>query len=74
MALRMRTSEAGLELIKSFEGFRSRATRMPNGKWIIGYGHTDGARKGLTVTPEDADLLLRHHDLRKVEALIADRV
>ena len=74
MALPMRTSEAGLELIKSFEGFRARATRLPGGKWIIGYGHTEGAREGLRVTREDAELVLRHHDLKPVEALINERV
>lgn len=70
----MRTSDAGLGLIRSFEGFRARAAKLPNGKWIIGYGHTDSARAGLRISRADADLLLRHHDLRKVEALIAARV
>ncbi|MCA8901661.1 MAG: lysozyme [Hyphomonas sp.] len=74
MALTMRTSDAGLELIKSFEGFRSRATRLPNGKWVIGYGHTATAREGLRITRADAELLLRHHDLKPIEDLIAGRV
>ena len=47
MALPTRTSGAGVELIKSFEGFRTRATRLPDGTWIVGYGHTAGAREGL---------------------------
>lgn len=74
MALPMRTSGAGVELIKSFEGFRARATQLPGGQWIVGYGHTKGARPGLRVTREDAELVLRHHDLRPIEELIAERV
>ncbi|MEZ5997682.1 MAG: lysozyme [Hyphomonas sp.] len=74
MALSMRTSDAGVELIKSFEGFRARAARLPSGKWIIGHGHTDGAREGLRVSRADAGLLLRHHDLRRIEQLIETRI
>lgn len=74
MALPMRTSGAGVELIKSFEGFRARATELPNGRWIVGFGHTKGARAGLRVTREEAELVLRHHDLRPIEDLIAERV
>ena len=74
MALPMRTSGAGVELIKSFEGFRARATQLPSGQWIVGYGHTKGARPGLRVRREDAELVLRHHDLRPIEELIGDRV
>jgi lysozyme len=70
----MRTSGAGVELIKSFEGFRARATELPDGKWIVGFGHTESAREGLRVTREDAELVLRHHDLKPIEDLICDRV
>jgi len=70
----MRTSGAGVELIKSFEGFRARATRLPDGSWIVGFGHTASAREGLRVTRADAELVLRHHDLKPIEALISDRV
>lgn len=74
MARPMRTSRQGLELIKSFEGFRSRAARLPSGLWIIGYGHTETARSGLSVKRNDAELILRHHDLMPVERTIIDRV
>jgi lysozyme len=70
----MRTSGAGVELIKSFEGFRARATRLPDGTWIVGYGHTAGAREGLRVTRADAELVLRHHDLKPIETLIGESV
>nr|WP_321442082.1 lysozyme [uncultured Hyphomonas sp.] len=74
MALPMRTSGAGVELIKSFEGFRARATRLPDGHWIVGFGHTAGAREGLRVTRADAELVLRHHDLAPIEEMIRERV
>ncbi|MBY9067241.1 lysozyme [Hyphomonas sp. WL0036] len=70
----LRTSAKGLELIKGFEGFRSRASRLPDGRWIVGYGHTKTARAGLEVTPEDAELVLAHADLPPVEQLIHDEV
>ncbi|MBU2085747.1 MAG: lysozyme [Alphaproteobacteria bacterium] len=70
----MRTSRQGLELIKSFEGFRARAAQLPTGIWIIGYGHTQSARRGLTVNNTDAELILRHHDLLAIEQAIVDRV
>lgn len=69
-----RTSESGIELIKSFEGFRARAARLPDGSWLIGYGHTRSARTGLTVSREDADLILRHADLPPVERFVCDLV
>ena len=74
MARRLRTSRSGLELIKSFEGFRSRAAELPNGQFVIGYGHTRSARAGLTVNRADAELILRHHDLAPIERDVADAV
>jgi lysozyme len=66
----MRISAEGLRLIKSFEGFRETATRLPDGRWTIGYGHVRTAREGLTISEKDAeDLLL--HDLKPVEDAIA---
>lgn len=70
----MRTSAAGLELIQSFEGFRARATRLSDGRWLIGYGHTATARKDLEISHRDALLILLHHDLPPVEQLIAEQV
>ncbi len=70
MTGRLRTSAEGLELIKSFEGFRETATRLPDGRWTIGYGHVRTAREGLTISQKDAeDLLL--YDLRPVEDAVA---
>jgi lysozyme len=60
----MRLTESGIELIKSFEGFRSEAYRDPAGVWTIGYGHTSAAgeprvAEGMTVSRSEADAILR---------------
>jgi lysozyme len=60
----MRTSEAGLTLIKEFEGLRLRAYKCPAGVWTIGYGHTSeaGAPKvvpDLKISEAQAERMLR---------------
>ncbi|HEY7798667.1 MAG TPA: lysozyme [Hyphomonadaceae bacterium] len=69
MTGRLRTSRAGLDLIKSFEGFRDIAVRLPDGRWTIGHGHVRSAREGLSITAADADELLAQ-DLLPVESAI----
>jgi lysozyme len=70
----MRTSATGLELLRSFEGFRPRAARLADGRWLIGHGHTATARQGLQISERDALLILRHHDLPPVEQMISELV
>lgn len=67
MALNMRTSQAGLDVIKAFEGFRARSESLPNGRWIIGYGHMRRARQGTRVSETEAEAILREYDLPPVE-------
>ncbi len=66
---RLKVSREGVVLIKSFEGFRPRAVRGEDGRWVIGYGHTASAREGLTVGEADAELLLQYDLLPVVKAL-----
>jgi GH24 family phage-related lysozyme (muramidase) len=73
MTGRLRTSAAGLQLIKSFEGFREIASQLPGGRWTIGHGHVRTAREGLTITEKDAEDLLVL-DLKPVEDAIATSV
>ena len=73
MTGRLRTSRAGLDLIKSFEGFREMAARLPDGRWTIGYGHVRTAREGLVITETDANDLLAS-DLRPIEDAIRQSV
>lgn len=65
----MKVSREGVVLIKSFVGFRSKAVRGEDGRWLIGYGHTASAREGLTVAEPDAELLLQYDLLPVVKAL-----
>ena len=74
MALPLRTSEAGIELVRSFEGFRARSAAVSGGRWIIGYGHTASARRGLRISRKDADLVLRFHDLPRIERFLAAQI
>ena len=62
----MRTSQQGLDLIKSFEGLRLSAYKCPADVWTIGYGTTAGVKPGQMITPERAEELLRD-DVTMVE-------
>jgi GH24 family phage-related lysozyme (muramidase) len=73
MTGRLRISRTGLELIKSFEGFRDTALRLPDGRWTVGFGHVRSAREGVTISEKDAeDLLL--FDLKPTEDSIRNQV
>jgi lysozyme len=58
MKPRHRVSRAAIELITRFEGYRRKAAQLPDGGWMIGYGHTLTAREGTEVSEEDAEALL----------------
>lgn len=66
-------NQAGLDLIKRFEGLRLQAYddngAMPGGVWTIGYGHTGGVRPGDEITEAEAERLLRE-DLATAERAV----
>lgn len=67
----MKTSQAGVDLIKQFEGQRLTAYKCPAGIWTIGYGHTSAAgapdvQPGMTITYQEANAILVR-DLGKYE-------
>ena len=68
---RHKISPAGIELIKSFEGYRRRAAQLADGRWTIGYGHTKSAREGAEVSEADATALLLY-DLMAVTSAVND--
>lgn len=70
---RLKVSRPGLMLIKSFEGFRPRAIKAEDGRWIVGYGHTASTREGAVVDEADAELLLQY-DLLPITAALNDRI
>lgn len=52
-------NEAGLRLIREFEGLRLTAYQCPAGVWTIGYGHTKGVTPGQTISTAMAESMLR---------------
>ncbi len=70
----MKTGQAGLELIKSFEGCRLEAYLCPAKVWTIGYGHTGkvggkAIKAGMKITQEKAEELLKQ-DLKSIESAV----
>ena len=61
--------QAGLNLIKQFEGCQLTAYQCSAGVWTIGYGHTAGAYKGMKITQAQADAFLKQ-DIAKFEKYI----
>lgn len=64
-----RIGQAGLALIKQYEGCRLAAYRCAAGVWTIGYGHTAGAHSGMTITQAQADAYLQQ-DIAKFEGYV----
>lgn len=46
-------------LIKTFEGLRLKAYKDPVGILTIGYGHTQGVKEGMRITPAQAQEFLK---------------
>lgn len=66
----MKCNEAGLNIIKEFEGLKLKAYRCPAGVLTIGYGSTGPhVREGMEITEDQADMLLRR-DLRTAESAV----
>lgn len=55
----MKISQAGIDLIKKFEGCKLCAYRDSVGIPTIGYGHTKGVKMGMCITQKQADDFLR---------------
>ena len=64
-----RIGQAGLALIKQFEGCRLIAYQCSAGVWTIGYGHTVGVYKGMKITQKKAEAYLLQ-DVAKLEKYI----
>ena len=65
----MKTSNKGINLIKKYEGFRSKAYLCPARIWTIGYGHTSGVKSGDVITEAQGEEYLRA-DLKEAENVI----
>jgi lysozyme len=72
----MSISEAGIQLIKSFEGCHNSPYRCPAGLWTIGYGHVLYPDQARLKTPERASYALKSEhnrvwDADEIDALLA---
>jgi lysozyme len=73
MTPRHRVSRTAIDMIERFEGYRRKAAQLPDGRWTIGYGHTQTARQGAEVSQADAEALLIY-DLIGVAQAINEQV
>lgn len=69
----MKINEAGLNLIKDFEGCRLKAYLCPAGVWTIGYGHTQGVKPDMVINQLQAERFLRQ-DLKRFEDAVTSLV
>lgn len=69
----MKISQEGIALIKKFEGCELTAYQCSAGVWTIGYGHTKGVEKGMTISKESAEDMLVE-ELHEYENYINDNV
>jgi lysozyme len=66
-------SKEGLALLKRLEGFRAEALQLPDGRWLVGYGHVAAMAPMGPIDEAEAERLLRT-DLAPVEAALNDTV
>lgn len=72
----MKLSTHGIDLIKRFEGYSSKAYPDPatgGAPWTIGYGTTNGVKPGMVITAEKAEKMLRD-DVAKFESGVSSLV
>lgn len=72
----MKLSQKGIELIKQFEGYSSKAYPDPatgGAPWTIGYGTTKGVKPGMVITAQQAEKMLRD-DVAKFESGVSSLV
>tara|TARA_R100000544_G_C2218883_1_gene56251 strand:- start:411 stop:863 length:453 start_codon:yes stop_codon:yes gene_type:complete len=69
----MKTSEEGIALIKKFEGCKLDAYQCSADVWTIGFGTTQGVKKGATCSQDEAETFLAN-DLCQFEQSILKMV
>ena len=70
MQPRLKSTRAARELIKAHEPFQGEAIARGR-RWVVGYGHTAAAKPGMTIKPDDADLLLIYDVIQAEQAVLA---
>jgi lysozyme len=72
----VKLSQKGIELIKQFEGYSSKAYPDPatgGAPWTIGYGTTKGVKPGMVITAQQAEKMLRD-DVAKFESGVSSLI
>jgi len=69
MSMARQVNEAGLGIIKKFEGLRLDAYQDVAGIWTIGYGHIRGVSAGMHISEAEAEQALKD-DLHGTEAAV----
>jgi len=67
----LKSSPAARSLIKRFEPYRGDAEQGADGRWVIGYGHHAAAKEGVSISEDEASLLLIY-DVMQAEKIIDD--
>lgn len=57
------------ELIKSYEGYRTKAYQCSAKKWTIGWGHTRGVAEGMVISKETAEEYFKADKARFEQAI-----
>ncbi len=70
MKPRLKSTRAARDLIKAHEPFLGEAQRRGR-RWLVGYGHSAAAKEGVTLSRENADLLLIYDVLQAEQAVEA---
>lgn len=70
MKPRLKSTRAARDLIKAHEPFLGEAQRRGR-RWLVGYGHSAAAKEGVTLSHENAELLLIYDVLQAEQAVEA---
>ena len=71
MMANMQISQSGLEMVKNFEGFRSKPYKCPAGRWTVGYGTTQGITKDTVPITEEAASRMLEDDLDLIASVVS---
>ena len=70
----MKTTDPGVNLIKTFEGFSANSYLCPARVWTIGYGHTGPeVKEGMRITEAEGQAILKK-DLARFEKIVEDNI
>ena len=70
----MKTTDPGINLIKTFEGFSANSYLCPARVWTMGYGHTGPeVKEGMRITEAEGQAILKK-DLARFEKIVEDNV